>query len=209
MSTAARWLVGGLAVVGGLALLIGVGAAFRGVSSRPEPLQFEVTLARSARHLLVPRAARARPNPVHLDDGVLDRSRAHFADHCATCHGNDGRGDTSYGRGLYPRAPDLTAPGTQSLSDGELFYLIENGVRLTGMPAFSTAMPEGETESWELVHFIRHLPGISQEELSAMARLNRVSRSELERELQIEEFLDGEAGAPPAVPKHREKGRLK
>jgi mono/diheme cytochrome c family protein len=161
-----------------------------------------VTLARSARHLLVPSAARARPNPVRLDDGVLERSRAHFADHCATCHGNDGHGETPYGRSLYPRAPDLTAPGTQGLSDGELFYLIENGVRFSGMPAFATAMPEGERESWELVHFIRHLPRISREELSAMAQLNPVSRSELERELQIEKFLAGEDAVPPTAHEH-------
>ena len=132
-----------------------------------------------------------------LDDELLADGRSHFADHCAVCHGNDGRGDTAYGRNLYPRAPDLTAAATQTLSDGELFYFIEHGIRFTGMPGFGTGSPESERESWELVHFIRHLPRITQQELDAMRRLNPMSREELEAEIAAEAFLRGEAPAPP------------
>ena len=69
-------------------------------------------------------------------DLVWGQGRAHFADHCASCHGNDGRGNTEMGRNLYPKAPDMRQSGTQHLSDGELYWIIENGVRLTGMPAW-------------------------------------------------------------------------
>ena len=79
----------------------------------------------------------------------------HFADHCAMCHANDGSGAAEMGRGLYPRVPDMRLPATQSLTDGELFYIIENGVRLTGMPAWGTGTPEGEEATWHLVRFIR------------------------------------------------------
>jgi mono/diheme cytochrome c family protein len=62
----------------------------------------------------------------------------HFADHCASCHANDGSGDTELGRNLWPKAPDMRAAPTQRLTDASCFYIIEHGVRFTGMPAWST-----------------------------------------------------------------------
>ena len=99
---------------------------------------------------------------------------AHFADHCAFCHANDGSGSSEIGRGLYPKPPDMRAAATQGLTDGELFYIIENGVRFTGMPAFGTGKEDaaGEKLAWQLVLFIRHLPRITDEEISRMKQLN-------------------------------------
>jgi mono/diheme cytochrome c family protein len=94
----------------------------------------------------------------------------HFSDHCATCHSNDGGGQTFFGKGLYPKPPDLRAAGTQNKSDGELYYTIQNGVRLSGMPAFSEEHTAAQT--WRLVSFIRHLPQITPEELNEMKALN-------------------------------------
>lgn len=143
----------------------------RGFSARDEPSAVEAFVARRLRHLAVPLAAREAENPIALNDDVLAEARAHFADHCALCHGNDGRGDTPIGRNLYPKAPDLRALTTQSLSDGELFYIIENGVRFTGMPAWGASDSHDEA-SWQLVHFIRHLPDLTPAELAEMAELN-------------------------------------
>jgi mono/diheme cytochrome c family protein len=124
---------------------------------------------------------------------------AHFADHCATCHGNDGRGDTPHGRRMFPRAPDMTAKATQDLSDGELFWIIEHGVRLTGMPGFGDDDPASDAESWELVHFLRHLPNLTAAELAEMERLNpTLSRADVEREQEIEAFLAGDNAAAGA-----------
>ena len=81
-----------------------------------------------------------------------------FRKHCVSCHGNDGKGKTAIGENLYPRAPDMTLPDTQELSDGELFAVIENGIRLTGMPGWGSGTAESGYGSWGLVHFIRHLP---------------------------------------------------
>jgi hypothetical protein len=83
---------------------------------------------------------------------------------------------------------------TQRLSDGELFYIIENGVRLTGMPAWAT--PGSEEESWKLVHFIRHLPRLAPEELIEMERLNPRSAAEWRELEQEEQFLRGEDEQP-------------
>ncbi len=146
---------------------------------------------------LIPSPARARVNPVPASAEVLESGLHHWADHCASCHGNDGKGATAIGRKLYPRAPDMTLPATQDLSDGELFWIIENGIKLTGMPAWGGPSPEDDSESWELVHFIRQLPQIDAEELSTMERFNPVSREEIERQLEIERFLAGESTSAP------------
>ena len=119
---------------------------------------------------------------------------AHFADHCATCHANDGSGDTEMGRGLYPKAPDMRLPATQQLSDGELFYIIEHGIRFTGMPGWRTGTPEGEASSWHLVHFIRHLPALTPAELDTMKARNPRSPEEIRFEIEEERFLN--EGAP-------------
>jgi mono/diheme cytochrome c family protein len=126
---------------------------------------------------------------------VLASARAHFADHCAGCHGNDGKGQTEMGRNLYPKAPDMTT-GTQSLLDGEIFYIIKNGVRLTGMPAWGDDSPESDRASWELVHFIRHLPRITPEELKEMTDLNPVSPHEAREREEIDRFLHGQESPP-------------
>jgi mono/diheme cytochrome c family protein len=197
MRPVAKIVVGVLAVLGLAALVCAFLLVLPGLSAKREPPAYEVRMARSARHLLVPARARRLLNPTALNDELLRDARAHFADHCATCHGNDGRGDTMYGRNLYPRAPDLTAAATQTLSDGELFYFIEQGIKFTGMPAFGNGRPEGERASWELVRFIRHLPQITAAELEEMRRLNPMSRADLEAELAAEAFLRGEE--PPTA----------
>lgn len=120
---------------------------------------------------------------------------SHFADHCASCHGNDGSGATQIGRNLYPKAPDMRLAATQTLSDGELFYIIENGVRFTGMPAWSTGTLEGAEATWHLVRFIRHLPALTPEELREMDALNPKTPSELEEETKDREFLNGTTDA--------------
>lgn len=177
----------------------------RGISARDEPTWVEAVVARQVRHLAIPGSARGQVNPTRATPGVLAAARAHFADHCASCHANDGSGHTDLGRNLYPRPPDMRLPATQGLSDGELFTIIERGIRLTGMPAWGTGTPEGVEESWHLVHFIRHLPTITRQELDEMEALNPKSPAALEQERDIQKFLEG--GDPaPAVPDPGSRG---
>lgn len=164
----------------------------RGVSARDEPTAVESFVARNMRRFAVPRAMRRLKNPVPGSAEIVAAGRAHFADHCATCHGNDGRGRTTIGQNLYPKAPDMTLPATQDLSDGELFAIIENGVRLTGMPAWGTPSPDDDSQTWHLVHFIRHLPGITPEELETMEELNPLSKQQWKEQEEAERFLRGD-----------------
>jgi len=194
-----------LAIVTVVALIVfGILASMlrHGFSARDQPTALEAALTRSMRRLAMPRAARAAKNPIAFSEQVLSEGQAHFADHCALCHGNDGRGETQIGRNLYPKAPDMASSATQSLSDGELFYIIRNGIRLTGMPAWGEDTSEDDRESWELVHFIRHLPRITKEEVEDMKAMNPKTREEREEEEKIEEFLRGTEGASPR-PEHQ------
>lgn len=68
---------------------------------------------------------------------------------------------------------------TQNKSDGERYYVIENGVRLSGMPAFEEHSGTNDSDTWKLVVFIRHLPQLSAEELQKMERLNPKTEGEL------------------------------
>jgi len=128
-------------------------------------------------------------NPVPNSPQVLAEARAHFADHCAGCHGNDGSGRSEMGQNLYPRAPDMRAAATQTLSDGELFFIIKNGVRLTGMPAWGG--DGDDADSWKLVRFIRHLPSMTSAEIESMKALNPISRLEAQEKQEEDEFLGG------------------
>lgn len=154
-----------LAFLVSMALLI-VAALRHGFSAREEPTRLEAFLARHARKIATPSGARQLRNQYASTPEVLAEARDHFAEHCALCHGNDGRGNTVIGRNLYPKAPDMSDHETQRLSDGELYYIISNGVRFTGMPAWGGE--DTPDEMWKLVVFIRHLPRITPEELKAM-----------------------------------------
>ncbi|MFQ5720744.1 MAG: c-type cytochrome [Acidobacteriota bacterium] len=189
-------------VIGGGGLLGLIVMVTHGFSARDDPTAVEVWLARSLRHLAVPRPLRIVTNPVPGGPESLSKARAHFADHCALCHGNDGKGQTQIGQNMYPKAPDMTAGSTQDLSDGELFYIIKNGVRLTGMPAWGEDTPEDDVESWNLVHFIRHLPELNAGEVQLMEELNPRTRAEFEEEEEIRRFLDGGDPTPSPPPRH-------
>ena len=188
-------LAGGAVAVAGIAGC-GALAVRRGFSALDEPGAAEAALARAVRRWAVPADLRGARNPLPATTEVLAEARAHWADHCASCHGNDGRGETVLGRRMYPRAPDMTRARTQALSDGELFAVIENGVRLTGMPGWGEGTAESARGSWALVHLVRHLPRLTGEELAEMERLNPRPRHEWEEMRAEEEFLRG--GEPPA-----------
>jgi mono/diheme cytochrome c family protein len=175
-----------------LAVAVAASLLHDGLSARATPTSFEIMVARNARHLAIPSNARLAQNPVLASPEDLRDARLHFADHCAICHANDGGGQTMIGGGLYPKPPDLRLPETQNLTDGELFWIIENGVRFTGMPAFSDGGEHGGTQdSWKLVHFIRHLPRLTAAERIEMERYNPKGPEDRAEEQQENSFLNG------------------
>ena len=139
----------------------------RGFSALATPSAMEEFAATTARKLAVPSAYRQLRNPIVPSTENIRGGMEHFYYHFSMCHSNDGGGQTVFGKGFYPKPPDLRAAGTQNKSDGELYYTIENRVRLSRMPAFHGSHTVPQT--WRLVLFIRHLPQITPEELNEMA----------------------------------------
>jgi mono/diheme cytochrome c family protein len=137
-------------------------------SARETPNPVEALLARKLRSLAVAPGVKELKNPIKPTPFVLAAGRDHFADHCAICHGNRGDGKTPIGEGLYPPPPDMRLADTQNLSDGEIMFIIKNGIRFTGMPGWGGK----DEENWRLVWFIRHLPKLSDKEVKLMNEIN-------------------------------------
>src|SRR5687768_13507888 len=90
---------------------IAIGSTIRsGLSTHEEPPWIEAAAARIVRYWAVPSDLRDARNPVPLTPQTLAEGRAHFADHCAVCHGNDGKGESGMGKLMYPKTPNLTLP---------------------------------------------------------------------------------------------------
>jgi predicted CXXCH cytochrome family protein len=147
------------ALIIALAVLAGAGVLYQwlvpGLSSaRTEPPALETAIATWLLHQSVPESAKLRRSPPGSDPADIAAGRDLFRQKCETCHAYDGSGKTEIGSGQYPRPPPLRAMNVRSMSDGELFYHIRNGIRNTGMPAWS--MPEQQV--WQLVLYIRNLP---------------------------------------------------
>ena len=173
----------------GIIVAAAVSLLHNGLSARARPSAMEEMLARNVWHLSIPSHARAMRNPLSASEENLKDARLHVADQCAVWHANDGSGNALFGRGLYPKPPDLRQAATQNRSDGELFWIIENGVRFTGMPSFAShGMSD---DSWKLVLFIRHLPQLTAEEHIEMSRYNPKGPEDREEEKNEDEFLNG------------------
>jgi len=191
-----------LAVVAGAAY--GVIVIRRGFSARKEPSAMETTVARAVRHMAIPKIDREEENPWAevATPEVMKDAREHFADHCSQCHANEGSGNTEMGKNLYPRAPDMRLAATQQLTDGELYYIIRNGVPLTGMPAWGEPDTPQDDESWQLVLFLRHLPKLTAEEIKDMEHYNPVGEMEREDEKEHENAPNAGNPAGKLAPEH-------
>jgi mono/diheme cytochrome c family protein len=124
----------------------------RGFSTRAAPGSVEASLAMLMRDMAIPSHYKTMKNPVATTPEVINDGMAHWADHCATCHADNGSGDTMYGKTMYPPPPDMRQKDTQEMSDGELYYTIKNGVRLSGMPAFGDPADDDTDSSATTTH---------------------------------------------------------
>jgi mono/diheme cytochrome c family protein len=197
LSVFSTLLVIGL-ILGGFVLYI----RGHGFSAREQPTWMEKTMARNARKIATPPDSKSLTNPRQQQTAeMIAEADEHFVEHCGSCHGIDGRGDTVIGRNLYPKVPDMTAPDTQLMSDGEIYYVISNGVRLTGMPAWGA---EDKPEAiWDLVSLIRRLPKLSPEEMERLQEAARNAGGELSEQAdEPEKKESSEASKDETKPKH-------
>jgi len=137
-----------------------------GLSAEERPGAIERSIARRLVRLAVPSDAKQQTNPFASKAETWREAADHFQDHCAVCHGADGRGRTDIGQYMYPQVPDLADPVVQQMTDGDLFYIIQNGVRWTGMPGWKKEHSADET--WKLVSFVRRVPSLTANDLESM-----------------------------------------
>jgi mono/diheme cytochrome c family protein len=138
-----------------LLLLAALSLILASCSAAARPSKAEVTLANFAKDVVIPLEVRSRPNPFNADAATVKEGMALYQQSCAVCHGSDGRSDTPIGRGLYPPALDLTSPHVKRWNDAELFWIIQNGIRLTGMPAWKGLLSDDQT--WKTALAVREL----------------------------------------------------
>ena len=179
-----------LFVVGAVGVASGSGMRATNLSALPQPHLAEARLARAVRRFAVPTAMQGS----EIQWSHLRRRRRRPCPLCRplrelSCQRRQRRHRD--GAEFIPEGADMRLPATQSLTDGELFWIIEH-VRFTGMPGWSTGTKEGEAASWHLVHFIRHLPDITAAELEDMAERNPRSPEEVRQDIEAERFLRGE-----------------
>ncbi len=148
-------LIAGTVVLAVAAVLVTLALRFD-LSALPEPGSLELALATRARHFLVRRSSRQGIPPQPATSGAgLAEGKTRYGVECAACHGMDGHTLTDSGRWMYPRAADLTSPAVQQYSDRELFWIVKNGIRLSGMPAFGKV--ETDERIWAIVQYVRSL----------------------------------------------------
>ncbi len=193
------WVIGSVVILAALLTCAGYAGHMigRGFSTRAMPSGMEKVIATSMLEMSVPARYKTIKNPVPVTPAVIHEGMAHFADHCAVCHANNGSGESMLGKTMYPRPPNLAAKETQSMSDGELYYPIQYGIRLSGMPAFGEPVDTDEA-SWKLVAFLRHLPKLTPEEEQEMEHLNPKGPDEWQEEQEENTFLNGGSNSGPS-----------
>jgi mono/diheme cytochrome c family protein len=137
------------------------------VAATQPPSSFEKRFAGVALDRSVAKRAPDKKNPFAGNPEALARGMGEYREMCVMCHGAPGVDASAIGDGLNPPAPDLTLPKVQARTDGELFWIVSNGIRMTGMPGFGPTHKE-ET-IWKVVAFVRHLPELSKDEEKALA----------------------------------------
>ncbi|HEY4379605.1 MAG TPA: c-type cytochrome [Acidobacteriaceae bacterium] len=152
MNPASKWTASVLlSIAAGMPVLL-----MAGCSANKKPSKLETALANAAKDVVIPIEAQNVKNPAPAGAENIQEGRNTFLQQCALCHASDGRAETKLGMAMYPPAMDLNSPHVQRWTDAELFWIIQNGVRLTGMPAFKTMVSEQDT--WKVVDFIHALP---------------------------------------------------
>jgi mono/diheme cytochrome c family protein len=157
----------------GIALVVFAGIAiiysgFINMAATTKPSQMEEKIGQELFERSMEKRASNKKNPYSKNDPAgLASGMEHYQENCLICHGAPGVEPSEIGKGLNPPSPALDIDEIREMSDGQLYWTIENGIRMTGMPAFGPT--HSEDEIWNIVTFVRHLPELTNEEKTALA----------------------------------------
>jgi mono/diheme cytochrome c family protein len=161
-----------LALIGALAIIVGIGAAvfflggFYNVAATAEDPAIVKWALIQTRTASINRHATDQP-PANINDAQMVQAGAKAFDKhgCANCHGAPGVPWLKYSEGLNPDPPDLKKVVDQ-ITPAQLFWVVKNGINMTGMPSFQLAGAKDE-EIWAIVAFIKKLPTVSETDYKA------------------------------------------
>jgi mono/diheme cytochrome c family protein len=114
----------------------------------------------------VERHAPKMKNPYGGDPSAIATGLRHYRENCIDCHGARDIDTTEFAKGLMPGPPMLDMKDVQEMSDGEMYWIVSHGLRMTGMPAFSPT--HSDEEIWKIVAFVRHLPKLTDAEVAEL-----------------------------------------
>ena len=115
-------------------------------------------------HSVERRAEKISPPPEYR---ATPHTMRHFGEMCEICHGGPGKEPSEIGKGMRPDPPDL-ARVADHLSPSEVFWIVKNGIRMTGMPAFADS--HSDQELWEVVSFVKSLPRLTAQQYRSMVQ---------------------------------------
>jgi hypothetical protein len=159
-------------VIGVLAIIVGIAAAafffggFYSVAANAEDPGAVTWALTQVRRASIDRHAKDQP-PASINDAAnVEAGAKAFAQYgCPTCHGAPGVKWVKFSEGLHPDPPDLKEV-VDELSPAQLFWVIKNGINMTGMPSFAAVGAKDE-EIWSIVAFLKKLPNVSEADYSA------------------------------------------
>lgn len=149
----------------------------QGCTASRKPLPFEEAVANMAKDVAIPIEAHNSKDPVPPSEEAIKTGEQVYLQDCALCHGVDGHGYTNLGRHMFPPAMDLTSPHVQHWTNGDLFWIVQNGISLTGMPSWSSSI--SATDAWKIAQFIHALPRLDAEQASVSKQAAPASSEEL------------------------------
>lgn len=151
-----------IAIFGGSYLYMKLGLF--DVSAIPNPGKMEQHMANMSLDAAVDKRAPQGPNPVPLNDDVLIDAAKEYEEHCAMCHGSQNPHAMEFGDKLSPRAPNLLRRGDRD-PDGNIYWIIANGIRMTGMPSWKEHLSSDEI--WSIVHLLKNVKNVSPAVMTA------------------------------------------
>ncbi len=180
-------LIGPLLAAGAVGGIFWTGAY--DVAATKIPGDLETKIAAFAVNHAVQKRAPVQTNPFSTPEDIR-AGLVSYQQNCFACHGARGIPETTFGRGLNPPAPDLTLSFVRRLSDGELYWIVSHGIRMTGMPAFLPTHTEDEI--WKIVAFVRHMPDMTKEEQRALKADRERSLQSMENSQTVKKEVEHE-----------------
>ncbi len=147
-----------------------IASAYSGIpdvaATEPEGSMMKWFLSTTKDHSIGARAKNITVPPLE-DSALITKGFSHYQEMCVTCHGAPGKTPDEFAKGLNPHAPNL-ARSTRDMDPSEMFLVVKDGIKMTGMPGFAST--HSDSELWAMVAFLKRLQTMTPEEYTAFKK---------------------------------------